>query len=86
MASKVSSVSFVYTTGTNPQLCPKGDANCDGRVNTADIVETINAVRGNPSMRFIEFNADANSDGKIDSKDIEAIKNIILTSESATEN
>ena len=86
LASKVSSVSFVYTTGTNPELCPKGDANCDGRVNTADIVETINAVRGNPSMRFIEFNADANSDGKIDSKDIEAIKNIILTSESATEN
>lgn len=86
LASKVSSVSFVYTTGTNPELCPKGDANCDGRVNAADIVETINAVRGNPSMRFIEFNADANSDGKIDSKDIEAIKNIILTSESATEN
>lgn len=83
LASEVSSVSFVCTSGVNPASFPKGDANCDGLINAADIVETVNAVLGKPSEKFIEFNGDVNNDGIIDSKDIEEIVKLIMSSSSS---
>ena len=54
-----------------------GDANVDGVVNAADVVEVVNAVDGKPSNRFLPYNADQTGDG-IDASDVDAIVNIIL--------
>lgn len=56
----------------------KGDANGDKKVNAADVVEAINAMNGQPSANFIEFNADIDGNGKITDADIQAISNIIM--------
>ena len=55
-----------------------GDANSDGEVNVADIVEIINYLDGSPSSRFNEKNADANGIDGVTIEDINAIVNIIL--------
>ena len=61
----------------NPQIL-QGDANGDGKVNAADVVEMINAKKGQPSAKFVLRNADINGDGVITDADITAVVNIIL--------
>ena len=56
----------------------KGDANGDKKVNAADVVEAINAMNGQPSANFIEFNADIDGNGEITDADVQAISNIIM--------
>lgn len=58
----------------------KGDANGDGVVNVADVVELVNYINGNPSEKFKETLADVNNDGNIDKTDIEEIVKIIMES------
>lgn len=57
----------------------KGDANGDGVVNVADIVEIVNFIKGNPSNMFNGSLADVNDDGTVNNKDIETIEKIIFT-------
>lgn len=56
-----------------------GDANGDGTINVADIVEIINNTKGKPSTRFNSGNADANSDGVVNAADVDAVRNHIMT-------
>ena len=56
----------------------KGDANGDGTVNAADIVEVVNYIMGSPSEKFKEDGADASGDGTINAADIVTIVNIIM--------
>ena len=56
----------------------KGDANDDGTVNAADIVEVVNYIMGHPTEKFKEANADANGDGTVNAADIVAIVNMIM--------
>jgi hypothetical protein len=56
-----------------------GDANNDGKVNVADIVEVVNAKAGNPSASFNMTNADTDGNGSLTEADITAIANIIVT-------
>lgn len=56
----------------------KGDANGDGTVNAADIVEVVNYIMGNPSGKFNQEAADANGDGTVNAADIVTIVNIIM--------
>ena len=53
----------------------KGDANGDGKVNVADIVEIVNYINGIPSVNFLFAPADANNDGEVNSTDIDQIVN-----------
>ena len=55
-----------------------GDANNDGVVDAADIVELVNAKAGHPSASFNLNNADANADGNFTEADITATANIIM--------
>lgn len=57
----------------------KGDANVDGVVNVADIVETVNYIKGNPSDKFNKAFADVNDDGTVNDEDIKTIEKIIFT-------
>ena len=59
----------------NPLL---GDANVDGFVNVADIVEVTNALDGRPSARYNAKNADADGNNEVNKADIDAIVNIIF--------
>ena len=56
----------------------EGDANGDGLVNAADIVEVVNYVNGQPSNNFKFTTADLNKDGKVNLTDINMIANKIL--------
>ena len=56
----------------------RGDTNGDGKVDAADIVETVNFKLGKPSVKFIMAAADMNGDGNIDETDILQIVSIIL--------
>lgn len=64
--------SFLYT---NELIM--GDANVDGVVNAADLVEALNAKNGTPSTRFIQYNADQTGNG-VDANDIKAIVEKIM--------
>ena len=55
-----------------------GDANGDGIVNAADIVEISNYINGKPSKKFNASRADANGDESINQADIETITNFIF--------
>ena len=55
-----------------------GDANGDGVVNVADIVEINNYILGKPSSRFNSINADTNLDSYVTDDDILYIQDIIL--------
>lgn len=55
-----------------------GDANCNGVVNVADIVEVVNAIKGKPSAKYNAQNANADGKGEVDNYDIKAIVNIIM--------
>jgi hypothetical protein len=56
----------------------KGDANCDGTVNAADIVEVVKMIMGIPSDGFDEKAADLNGDGVVNAADIVEMVNIIM--------
>ena len=60
-----------------PALTP-GDANGDGTVNAADIVEVVNYIMGSPSAGFNEKAADVNGDGVVNAADIVSIVNTIM--------
>jgi hypothetical protein len=55
-----------------------GDANFDGIVNAADIVEVVNYIMGSPSDKLFLKAADLNSDGTVNAADIVAIVNLIM--------
>ena len=55
-----------------------GDANNDGVVDVADIIEIVNTKAGHPSASFILNNADMDGDGNLTEADINAIVNIIM--------
>ena len=55
-----------------------GDANDNGAVDAADIVELVNAKAGHPSASFNLNNADANADGNFTEADITATADIIM--------
>lgn len=57
----------------------KGDANSDGVVNVADVVELVNYIKGNPSEKFDKALADVNGDGTVNDEDIKMIEKIIFT-------
>ena len=62
------------------ELIPNlGDANGDGEVNAADIVEAVNAMNDKASAKFIFNNTELNQDGKIDQRDIDIIINLIFS-------
>ena len=61
---------------TVPKLL--GDANGDGTVNAADIVEVCNAKAGRYSASFIMANADIDGNGSLTESDVTAIVNIIM--------
>ena len=56
----------------------KGDANCDGVVDVADITAIASFILGENPANFNRTNADANNDGEIDVADITATASIIL--------
>lgn len=55
-----------------------GDANGDGEINAADIVEVVNYINGTPTNVFDAKKADANGDGIINGADIDTIVAIIM--------
>jgi hypothetical protein len=58
-----------------------GDANGDGKVDAADIVEMVNAKEGNPTgENFNLLNADINEDGEgqITQEDIDVVVDLIM--------
>ena len=59
----------------------KGDANGDGTVNAADIVEVVNCIMGSPSEKFNATAADVNGDGTVNAADIVLIVNQIMSAQ-----
>jgi hypothetical protein len=57
------------------------DANGDGKVNAADIVEMVNAKNGKSSAYFNLQNADMDGNSVINQADIDAVVNIIMSQE-----
>ena len=58
---------FAYVTGAGAEMLP-GDANCDGRLDAADLAAVVHAVFvGSPCP-----GADVNGDGQITAADIPA--------------
>lgn len=57
-----------------------GDANNDGKINVADIVEIVNFNQDKPSDRFNFKAADVTRDGDVNDDDIEEIAKIIMGS------
>lgn len=56
----------------------KGDANGDNKVDAADIVEMVNDMNGQPSVKFKKKNADINGDNQTTDADISEVVKIIL--------
>lgn len=54
-----------------------GDANGDGVVDGADIVEMVNYITGKPSDKFKKENADVNSDEQVNVADIVRVASMI---------
>ena len=68
----------IYSIKLIPGGVIPGDANNDGTVNAADIVEVVNYIMNHPSEKYNEKAADANGDGVVNAADIVAIVNIIM--------
>lgn len=77
VGTKFADVSFVVTVEDERDHIP-GDANDDGAVNAADIVEIVNYIMDNPSERFVYELADMNGDGYVNAGDIVSIVNAIM--------
>lgn len=57
-----------------------GDANADGEISIADVLDMISYILGQPtSENFNEKTADANDDGQVTIADVVAIVNVILS-------
>ena len=56
----------------------RGDANDDFKVNTADLVEMVNAKKNNASDRFVLKNADIDGNEVITQEDIDEVVKIIV--------
>ena len=65
---------FTYFIPNNILL---GDADGNGVVDAADVIEVSNKVLGKPSAKFVEKNADVNGDGKVNAIDIVMIISMI---------
>ena len=74
------SVTLSLTNSTDITI--KGDANGDGIVNAADIVEVVNYIMGSPSEKFKKKAADTNSDKTVNAADVVSLVNIIIEKES----
>jgi PKD repeat protein len=57
----------------------QGDSNCDGSVNTLDVITTISYILGNNPQPFCFENADVNGDGSVNAIDVIGTINIILS-------
>lgn len=82
VAGGYSNETSVYSTlvpVTDWTPAQRGDANGDGTVNAADIVEVVNYIMGNESDGFIMLTADANNDGTVNAADIVVIVNTIMS-------
>jgi hypothetical protein len=66
--------------GFVPTAFAQGDANGDGAVDVADVVETVNQIQGSPSSRFIFDAADMNKDRDVNADDVIQIVNAIMSS------
>lgn len=60
-----------------PEGVTPGDADANGKIDTKDITEVVNAIMGKPSAAYNQENADANRDKKVNAADIVSIQNII---------
>ncbi len=80
-ASAVTVTATYKAPEPEPEPALLGDANGDGEINVADIVEVVNYILGRPSDIFMWDAADLNGDGEVNVTDIVAIVNIILTAD-----
>jgi len=89
---KIENVIFTKVDGTQLKLndvafsmeinpIVQGDANGDGEVNVADIVEIVNYVLGKPSAKFVFTASDLNGDGEVNVTDIVKVVSIILSAD-----
>ncbi len=89
---KIENVIFTKVDGTQLKLSDvtfsveidpivQGDANGDGEVNVADIVEIVNYVLGKPSAKFVFTASDLNGDGEVNVTDIVKVVSIILSAD-----
>ena len=69
---------YTYFIPNNRTL---GDADGNGVVDAADVIEVSNKILGKPSSKFVEKNADVNGDGKVNTVDIVLIINSILAAQ-----
>lgn len=60
-------------------IAGSGDANNDGKVNVADIVEIIKFLNSSPSANFNATEADISGNGKVNKTDIEIIEKVIMS-------
>ena len=65
---------FTYFIPNNILL---GDADGNGVVDAADVIEVSNKILGKPSAMFVEKNADVNGDGKVNAIDVVLIISMI---------
>ena len=73
---------FFKEEGTGTLLQPvMGDANDDGKINIADIVEMVNTKNNKASAYFNYQNADMDDNSVINQADIDAVVNIIMNQE-----
>lgn len=66
------------TACSEPEKVIHGDANGDGKIDTADVVATINYILGKQSLGFSITNADITGDGIILVDDVAIIVQLIL--------
>ena len=87
---KISNIVFTKTDGKQLKLNDAkfnivignkimGDANGDGEINVADIVEIVNYILGKPSAKFVMAAADLNGDGEVNVTDIVKVVSIIMS-------
>ena len=63
-----------------PKIIELGDANADGEIGIADVLDVISYILGQPtSENFNEKTADANDDGQVTIADVVTIVNVILS-------
>ena len=58
-----------------------GDADGNGKLETLDVLEIFNKIKGKPSSSFVDDNADVNGDGVVNILDIILIINSMLESQ-----
>ena len=56
----------------------RGDVNCDGQINSADVVSIYNYILNGTASTIRLEDADVNSDDQINSADVVDVYNIII--------